>query len=122
MRGCLDGWIVRRFNVETMTLGRAIMSTAQQLEKEARRIADAIVTLVERTDGPVTLARLDREIPGFSQTDGPSWEYYVEHDAGETVIWEGMTEAGHLALRKVISGRRVAIQPVNLLPYLLEER
>ena len=31
-----------------------------------------------------------------------------------------MSEAGYLALRKVLNGRRVALQLVNVLPYLLE--
>jgi hypothetical protein len=42
------------------------MRTNKQIEKQANRIADAIVELVERTDGPVTLARIHREIPGFA--------------------------------------------------------
>jgi hypothetical protein len=32
-----------------------------------------------------------------------------------------MTEAGRTALRKVIRGRRVAVQLVNMLPYILED-
>ena len=88
---------------------------------QASRIADAIVDLVERVDGPVTLARIDREIPGFAKQETPSWEYVIEHDGGETLIWCGMTEAGLEALRKVMSGRRVAVQSlVSLLPYLLQ--
>jgi len=42
------------------------MRTDEQMEQQAIRIADAIVELVERTDAPVTLARIDREIPGFA--------------------------------------------------------
>jgi hypothetical protein len=98
------------------------MTNAKQTEKEAVRIADAIVELVERTDGPVTLPRLDREIPGFAQKEGgASWQYVREHDAGETVFWEGMTEAGCHALRRVISGRRVAIQSVTHEMYRVAE-
>ena len=99
------------------------MTQAKKLEKQANLIADAIVDLVERSDGPVTLARLDREIQGFAKKDPPSWAYVVEHDAGETLVWDGMTEAGLAALRKVMSGRRVAVQHlINLAPYLLEGR
>src|SRR2546423_1262464 len=94
-----------------------------QIEKQASRIADAIIELVERTDGPVTLARIDREISGFAQKGGPSWEYVIElPDGGEVVVWDGMTEAGLAALRKVMSGRRVAVQRLNFpLPHLLDE-
>jgi hypothetical protein len=97
------------------------MTQAKTLETQANLIADAIVDLVERTDGPVTLARIEREIPGFAQKESPSWEYVIEHEGGEALIWDGMTEAGLAALRKVMSGRRVAVQHlINLAPYLLE--
>jgi hypothetical protein len=96
------------------------MTSNEQIEKQASGIADAIVDLVERTDGPVTLSQIEREIPGFA-TNGPSaWEYIIEHGGGETIIWGGMTEAGFTALRKVVRGRRVAVQLVNVLPYCLE--
>jgi hypothetical protein len=99
------------------------MSNQNKIQKQARLIADAIVELVERTDGPVTLARIDREIEGFAKNAGPSREYVIEHGGGETLIWDGMTEAGLAALRKVMSGRRVAVQHlINLAPYLLEGR
>lgn len=88
------------------------MSIAE-IEKDADRIADAIVDLVERTDGPVTFSRLDREIASFAQKDGPAWQYFHEHAGVETVIWEGMTEAGYEALRQVLEGRRLAIQFVT---------
>jgi len=91
------------------------------IEKQASRIADAIVDLVERTDGPVTLARIEREVRGFGTNEPPAGEYFLAHDDGETVIWNRMTEAGLTALRKVIRGRRVAVQLVNVLPYFLED-
>jgi hypothetical protein len=96
------------------------MRTTQQIENQASRIADAIVDLVERNDEPVTLAQVDREIPGFATKESPAREYFIKHDGGESLIWNGMTEAGLMALRKVIRGRRVAVQFVTLLPYLLE--
>ena len=96
------------------------MRTDKQMEKQASHIADAIVDLVERTDAPVTLARIDREIPGFATNEHPAWEYLLENENGEAVIWTGMTHAGRTALSKVIRGRKVAVQFVNLLPYILE--
>jgi hypothetical protein len=88
------------------------MTSAKQTEKEAARIADAIVDLVEHSDGPVPLTRLDREIAGFAQKDEPSWQYM----RGKWVIWEGMTETGYLALQKIISGRLVAVQSLPASP------
>jgi hypothetical protein len=97
------------------------MKTESQLEKETRRIADAIVELVKRTDGPVTLARVEREVPGFAKHDAPSWGHVLTSPKREISFWNGMTEAGLAALIKVISERRVAIQYVNLLLYMLED-
>ena len=90
------------------------------LEKQASRIGDAIVELVERTDGPVTLAEVDREVAGFATPGSPSWDYVIERGGVETIYWTGMTEAGQAALQKVLRGRRVAVQFVNLLPYFVE--
>ncbi len=53
------------------------MKTERQLEKDTRRIADAIVELVERTDGPVTLVQVEREVPGFAKHDAPSWGHVL---------------------------------------------
>jgi len=96
------------------------MRTNKQIEKQANRIADAIVELVERTDGPVTLAQINREIPGFSTNEDPSWDYHIKHEGGVGIIWDGMTEAGTEALRKVIRGRRVTVQLVDAWLYILE--
>ena len=90
------------------------------IEKETRRIANAIVDLVERTDGFVTLAEVEREVAGFAEHGAPSWSCVNEHAGKETVFWNGMTEAGEKALKKVLRERRVTIQFVNLLPYILE--
>ena len=90
------------------------------LERDMKRMANAIVELVEQTDGPVTFARLDRDIPGFSKKDDPSWSYVVDAPHGEVIVWDGMTEVGMMALQSVLRGRRVAIQFVNEMPYLLE--
>jgi hypothetical protein len=97
------------------------MIQGKKLEKQASLIADAIVELVECFDGPVTLARLDREIQGFAEKESPSWEYVIEHEGGEALIWDGMTEAGLAALRKVMSGRMVAVQYLsNPILYFVE--
>jgi hypothetical protein len=97
------------------------MTTNEQIEKHANRIADAIVELVERCDGPVMLSRITREIPGFGTDKDPSWAYTVEHnEVGERTIWDGMTAAGRRALTQVIRGRRVAVQFVSALLYILE--
>jgi hypothetical protein len=90
------------------------------IDKQASRIADAIVELVERTDGSVTLARVAREVAGFAKDQPPTWSFVIEHNGVEKVYWAGMTEAGSAALQKVMYGRRVAVQFVSLLPYLLE--
>jgi hypothetical protein len=93
------------------------------LEKEAARIADAIVELVERTDGPVTLARVQKEISGFAKHEPPSWRHQRRHWRTGRVIsfWCEMTEAGFRAFQKVINERRVAIQFVNELPYFMDD-
>jgi hypothetical protein len=96
------------------------MTRNEQIENQANRIADAIVDLVERCDGPVTLAQINREIPGFASYERSAGEYFVEHDGGKSVIWDGMTEAGMKALEKVIRGRRVAVQLVDARLYILE--
>jgi len=94
------------------------MKIANHIDQTTNAIANSIVELVERTDGPVTLARINREIPGFAKQTAPAWAYVVKHAEGEMLIWDGMTEAGLAALRHVISGRKVAVQLVNHLPYL----
>jgi len=97
------------------------MTHLQQIEKQACHIADAIIELVERIDGPVTLARLHREIPGFAKEAPYVWDYVIERNDGETIIWTDMTEAGFKGLRKAISARRIALQLlVSPLLYIIE--
>jgi hypothetical protein len=96
------------------------MRANKQMEKQASRIADAIVDLVERTDGPVTLARIEREVEGF-RTKGPSsWSYALGERAEQpaVVVWGGMTKAGAAALSQVMCDRRVAVQFVTRDLYL----
>jgi hypothetical protein len=97
------------------------MKNDKHLEKLANGIADLIVELVERTNGPVTLAKIACDIRGFAKNGQPAWDHIVTHADGETLIWRGMTEAGEAALHKVMCERRVAIQYVNVLPYLMDD-
>jgi hypothetical protein len=97
------------------------MSTANQLNRLSNKIADAIVDLVNETDGPVTLSQVALEIPGFATQEPTTHGYALGSSAGaEMLIWAGMSEAGYSALRKIINGRRVAIQFVSALPYILD--
>jgi hypothetical protein len=47
--------------------------------------------------------------------------HVVRHDGRETSFWTEMTEAGLTALLKVTRERRVAIQFVTVLPYILDD-
>src|SRR6478609_3647163 len=96
-------------------------TNSNSLDREVERIAATIVDLIERTNGPVLLSELDEKVSGFSATHAPTREYFVLHEHREIVVWEGMTEAGYKALRNVLNTRRVAIQYVSILPYLLAD-
>lgn len=91
-----------------------------ELEKEVDRIAAAIVDYVERANGPVTLCEIDREIPGFATDLPAAWGCQRELNGRLAVYWTGMTQAGAAALNKVMFGRKLAVQPTTILPYLLE--
>src|SRR5262249_41987456 len=79
------------------------------------RIANAIVDLVERTDGPVTFTQIEREVEGFATNEPSSWAYALGERPGQpaVVVWNGMSEAGAAALCQVMLGRRVAVQIVT---------
>jgi len=109
---------MRSLNWILSTPGDCKMKNRTLIEKQAESIADAIVDLVERTDDPVTLARVEREIAGFAQND-PAWEHVVNSATREMLVWDGMTKEGAAALQKVIHGHRVAIQFVTEMLYLL---
>jgi hypothetical protein len=94
------------------------MVRTTQLDKLSNKIADAIVDLVNDTDGPLTLLQVDREVPGFAKSDLPAFNFMLPGGSGDAYIWGGMTESGAAALRKVIYGRRVAIQFVTPQPYI----
>jgi hypothetical protein len=96
------------------------MNTANELNRLSNKIADAIVKLVNDTDGPITLLKVDREVPEFAKSDLPAFNFTLPLTGGEGYIWGGMTEPGEAALRKVIYGRRVAIQFVTSQPYILD--
>jgi hypothetical protein len=42
-------------------------------------------------------------------------------NTGEVVIWNGMTKAGAESLWQVLNKREVALQFVNVLPYVIED-
>ena len=83
-------------------------------------IADAIIELVKNADGPVTLLQVDREVRGFATNTLPAWYFGIPRPVGDVFVWGGMTEAGEAALRKIIYGKKVAVQFVTPLPYLLD--
>jgi hypothetical protein len=91
------------------------MTSNEQIEKQASHIADAIVDLVERTDGPVTFTQIEREVEGFATNEPSSWAYELGERPGQPalVVWDGMSEAGAAALRQVMRERRVAVQIVT---------
>src|SRR5258708_38832150 len=96
------------------------MTTNEQIEKQANHIADAIVDLVERTDGPVTFTQIEREVEGFATDEPSSWASELGERPGQpaVVVWDGMSEAGAAALRQVMRERRVAGQIVTPVFYL----
>jgi|tagenome__1003787_1003787.scaffolds.fasta_scaffold19234285_1 hypothetical protein len=94
----------------------------RKLQKEASRIADEIVALVERTDGPVTLCRVQREVTGFAASEPPYWDVSRDQNGKRWVLWGQMSEAGRQALNNVINGKRVAVEVVSGLVYLIEGR
>lgn len=91
-------------------------------DKLTNNIVEAIVELVERAGGPVTLARLEREVPDFAQQDGRRDWSWVAGDDDDHVIWDGMTKQGCEALRRVVLERRVALQSCPSAVYALEKR
>jgi hypothetical protein len=95
------------------------MNATMQLQKLTDKIADAIVKLVNDTDGPVSLLQVEREIPGFAMSGLPAWYFAFHRASGDDFVWGGMSEAGEAALRKVIYGMKVAVQFVTPQPYLL---
>ncbi len=97
------------------------MASDPEKQAEINQIADDIVELVERTNGPVLFSDLDDKVPGFHKPNGPAYAYFAGQE--EVVVWDGMTEAGFDALDKVLLERRVAVQMVHLVfPLILGTR
>ena len=82
---------------------------SKRKESAVSEIANAIVDLVEWTGGPVTLARIEREIAGFKADDDVkrSWEWVIGEDQDENLIWDGMSDEGCSALRKILLGAKL---------------
>jgi hypothetical protein len=93
---------------------------ARSRTSKVARIAKEIVDLVERTNGPVLLHRLDQEVPGFKANGPRGYNYFITNDSKEVIYWQGMTKPGLDALRSVLSSRRVAVQYVSGLLYFLD--
>ncbi len=87
------------------------------------QIADAIVDLVDRAGEPVTLAQIEREIPGFAAENGQEKFQCTAGDGNlEDVIWDGMTKQGSDALKQVLKERMVAMQASPLSAYASQGR
>jgi hypothetical protein len=89
--------------------------------KQVAGIAHAIVELVERADGPVTLCKVHREIVGFGALEPPFRATYREEGDIRKVLWADMTKAGAQALDDVMFGQRVAVEVVDALPHYFME-
>jgi hypothetical protein len=99
------------------------MQIDNTLRNQTKRITNEIVAVVERADGAVTLAQIERDVPGFCAHEPPAWERVITHGDREYIIWDRMTEAGSAALRELTYGRRLAVQVVDpLWYYFLENR
>src|SRR5258708_39051781 len=95
------------------------MNVNMQLETRSRKIAEAVVDVVNDAAGRVTLLQVEREVPGFAMDGLPAWYFAFHRAGGDGFVWGGMTEAGGAALRKIIYGRGGGIQFVTPLPFLL---
>jgi hypothetical protein len=94
----------------------------RKMNAQLHSIADEIVHLVECTDGPVTLAQIAKEVPGFAKpVDARAcWAYFYTYNDREVLLWDNMTKAGLQALQEVIKDRRVAVQFVSPIVYITE--
>jgi hypothetical protein len=82
------------------------------------QIRNQIVDVVEKVGGPVTLARIARDVTGFEARGSYTWDY----ELGDMLVWTKMTKAGMRALNDVIFGKRVAVGPASALIYFLDGR
>jgi hypothetical protein len=106
-----------RASAATITWPRVL---SERMTRKAKRIADAIVDLVERTSGPVLLHQLDQMVSGFKASGPWGYNYFITNNGREVIYWQGMTEAGLEALRSVLSSRRVAVQYVSGMLYFVD--
>jgi hypothetical protein len=90
----------------------------RRAQNNIKRLADDIVTVVENAGGPVTLARIAREVTDFEARGTDSWCYEVDG----TLVWDQMTEDAWKALQAVISEGRVALRMSSTLTYLRDGR
>jgi hypothetical protein len=97
------------------------VNVARSHTRKVARIAKEIVDLVERTDGSVFLHEVDAVVPGFKATGPRGYNYFINNNGKETVYWDGMSKAGCDALRCVLNDRRVAVQCVSALPYIVDD-
>ncbi|MGH9917493.1 MAG: hypothetical protein ACRD6W_01270 [Nitrososphaerales archaeon] len=94
-----------------------------KVETTTGEIANAIVDLVDRADVPVTLAQIEREVPGFAAENGQERFRCTAGDGNlEDVIWDGMTKQGSDALQQVFKERRVAMQACPASAYTFQGR
>ena len=107
-------------NSNTQAPAATVKRSHGQRKTKIERIADAIVALVERTNGPVLLHEIDQEIAGFKATGKNGYIYFIERNGKETIFWADMTKCGFEALRSVLKNRRVAVQYVSGLPYVFD--
>jgi hypothetical protein len=98
----------------------AKVSRSHGKKMRVERIADAIVALVEHTNGPIFLHEIDQEIAGFKTTGKKGYVLFIQYNGKETAYWAGMTKCGFEALRSVLNNRRVAVQYVSYLPYFFD--
>jgi hypothetical protein len=107
-------------NSNTQASAATVTRSHGQRKTRIERIADAIVALVERTNGPVFLHEIDQEVAGFRASEPQGYNYFISNNGKETVYWDGMTLEGYEALRSVLNDRRGAVQYVSRLPYIFD--
>jgi hypothetical protein len=99
-----------------VSAGKVTRSSASKVA----RIAKEIVDLVERTNGPVFLHQIAKEVRGFRSRAPGGYIYSLLTNGKEIVYWASMTKAGLDALHCVVSNRRVAVQCISRLPYFFD--
>ena len=81
-------------------------------DAEVSRIADEIVSLVEQEDC-LTFTELDQRIEGFRSSVDLGWSF----GCGQLQAWAGMSDAGVLALERLVDQRRIAFAPSSAMTY-----